>query len=71
MKKLYYTNLSQTFIPIEIEFLNISDENFLDTYSDVLQKLIDDLIIIQYLNQQDYNPIQGILWDRYKISLKK
>ena len=69
MEKLHYVNLSQTFIPIQVEFPKVNDDNFDEMYLKVLSQLKDDLIQINYFPESNIRGINNVLNDRYGISI--
>lgn len=68
LKKQLHSNLLSTFVPIKVEFPKITDEDFNEKYSQVLSKLIDDLIQIGHL-PKDAKPLQTVLENRFSLSV--
>lgn len=68
LEKQSHTNLSQTFVPIRIEFPKLSDKDFSEKYANTLSQLIIELHDMDYLNPSNTQLIVAILEEKYGIS---
>lgn len=70
LKKQAHTNLSQTFVPIKIEFPTVTDGEFKTKYTRILRELVDDLIEIDHLSEDRRRVVFETLETTYRIMLR-
>ena len=61
LKKQNLTNLLQTFVPINIRFPRLTDSDFKKKYTQVIERLIEELIAIHYLDTPHARDLKNVL----------